>query len=72
MAQGDEHARNMLIEHNLRLVAHIVKKFENTGKTQKTSSPSGRSDSLKPSKAIPLEKEQSWQRMLRGVLKMKS
>ncbi|MCY8473934.1 RNA polymerase sporulation sigma factor SigK [Bacillus halotolerans] len=31
MAKGDEHARNMLIEHNLRLVAHIVKKFENTG-----------------------------------------
>ncbi|MGG1628855.1 RNA polymerase sporulation sigma factor SigK [Rossellomorea sp. NRS-1567] len=31
MAEGDEHARNMLIEHNLRLVAHIVKKFENTG-----------------------------------------
>src|SRR5690625_7143421 len=24
-------ARNKLIEHNLRLVAHIVKKFENTG-----------------------------------------
>ncbi|MCY8892720.1 RNA polymerase sporulation sigma factor SigK [Bacillus spizizenii] len=31
MDKGDEHARNMLIEHNLRLVAHIVKKFENTG-----------------------------------------
>ncbi|MBU8770283.1 sigma-70 family RNA polymerase sigma factor [Cytobacillus oceanisediminis] len=31
MAAGDAHARNMLIEHNLRLVAHIVKKFENTG-----------------------------------------
>ncbi|MEI5905757.1 RNA polymerase sporulation sigma factor SigK [Bacillus spongiae] len=31
MAQGDENARNLLIEHNLRLVAHIVKKFENTG-----------------------------------------
>ncbi len=31
MAEGDDHARNMLIEHNLRLVAHIVKKFENTG-----------------------------------------
>jgi len=26
----DEDARNTLIEHNLRLVAHIVKKFENT------------------------------------------
>ncbi|WP_044894718.1 RNA polymerase sporulation sigma factor SigK [Bacillus alveayuensis] len=31
MAQGDKEARNILIEHNLRLVAHIVKKFENTG-----------------------------------------
>lgn len=25
---GDQEARNMLIEHNLRLVAHIVKKYE--------------------------------------------
>ena len=31
MAEGDSRARNMLIEHNLRLVAHIVKKFDNTG-----------------------------------------
>ncbi|MBO8163904.1 MAG: RNA polymerase sporulation sigma factor SigK [Brevibacillus sp.] len=31
MAAGDPLARNKLIEHNLRLVAHIVKKFENTG-----------------------------------------
>lgn len=31
MAEGDMNARNLLIEHNLRLVAHIVKKFENTG-----------------------------------------
>lgn len=27
MAQGSETARRMLIEHNLRLVAHIVKKY---------------------------------------------
>lgn len=26
MAQGDLEARNKLIEHNLRLVAHIIKK----------------------------------------------
>lgn len=26
-AAGDEEARNTLIEHNLRLVAHIVKKY---------------------------------------------
>ena len=31
MAEGDPHSRNVLIEHNLRLVAHIVKKFDNTG-----------------------------------------
>jgi len=28
---GDEVARSVLIERNLRLVAHIVKKFDNTG-----------------------------------------
>lgn len=27
MAEGDMEARNKLIEHNLRLVAHIVKKY---------------------------------------------
>lgn len=31
MQDGDENSRNKLIEHNLRLVAHIVKKFDNTG-----------------------------------------
>ena len=30
MKDGDKSARNKLIEHNLRLVAHIVKKFETT------------------------------------------
>ena len=29
--QGDKEAHNALIEHNLRLVAHICKKFESTG-----------------------------------------
>lgn len=31
MKLGDKEARNKLIEHNLRLVAHIVKKFESNG-----------------------------------------
>ncbi len=30
-SEGDKNARLKLIEHNLRLVAHIVKKFENSG-----------------------------------------
>lgn len=31
LEQGDEKARNRLIEHNLRLVAYIARRFENTG-----------------------------------------
>jgi len=31
-AEGDEEAKNILIERNLRLVAHVVKKYSNTGK----------------------------------------
>ena len=31
LKNGEEEARNVLIERNLRLVAHIVKKFDNTG-----------------------------------------
>jgi RNA polymerase sporulation-specific sigma factor len=27
LAEGDTNARNQLIEHNLRLVAHVVKKY---------------------------------------------
>ena len=26
--EGDQTARNMLIEHNMRLVAHVVKKYQ--------------------------------------------
>ncbi len=31
LSKGDENARALLIEHNLRLVVYIAKKFENTG-----------------------------------------
>lgn len=34
MREGDKDARNELIEHNLRLVAHIVKKYYSTSKNQ--------------------------------------
>ena len=31
LGEGDTAARNLLIEHNLRLVAYIARRFENTG-----------------------------------------
>ena len=34
MAQGDTRARARLIEHNLRLVAHIIKKYYSSFKDQ--------------------------------------
>ena len=34
MAQGDEEAKNILIEHNLRLVAHVCKKYANSNVDQ--------------------------------------
>lgn len=33
MLMGDTNSRNKLIEHNLRLVAHIVKKYDNKNET---------------------------------------
>lgn len=33
MMQGDKEAKNILIERNLRLVAHVVKKFDSTGES---------------------------------------
>lgn len=35
MQEGDEEARNKLIEHNLRLVAHLVKNLKIPAKTWK-------------------------------------
>ena len=34
ISQGDESARNKVIEHNLRLVAHVVKKYGQSGVDQ--------------------------------------
>lgn len=34
MANGDEEAKNILIEHNLRLVAHVCKKYSNSNVDQ--------------------------------------
>lgn len=57
---GDKEARNKLIEHNLRLVAHIVKKYETTSYNQDDLISIGTIglvkaiDSYKPSKKVRL------------------
>lgn len=38
MAQGDSEARNKLVEHNLRLVAHIVKMIKTQSEVRKSLS----------------------------------
>ena len=37
-AQGDLEARNRLVEHNLRLVAHIIKKYYTQADNQEVAS----------------------------------
>lgn len=60
MKNGDSKARNELIEHNLRLVAHIIKKYYSTGLEQEDLISIGTVglikaiDSFKPEKGIRL------------------
>ncbi len=56
LKHGDEEARNVLTERNLRLVAHIVKKFDSTGEDP--------DDLISPS--IPI-KEPGWLPMQPGA-----
>lgn len=58
--QGDQEARNLLIEHNLRLVAHIAKKYESSKDLQEDLISIGTIglikavDSFKPNKSTKL------------------
>lgn len=45
LAAGDDDARDKLIEHNLRLVAHIAKSTRHAAVMRMILSPSGLSDS---------------------------
>jgi hypothetical protein len=55
-AQGDQEARNVLIEHNLRLVAHIIKKAASKRRHlpgKKRPSRRGRISNGSPGGALP-------------------
>ncbi len=53
---GDENAQKVLIEHNLRLVAHVVKKFENTGEDREDLISIGTIGLIKAIKTFNLER----------------
>ena len=59
MAEGDKDAREKLIEHNLRLVAHIVKKYQNQNDDKEDLISIGTIGSLKRSTPFRRIKEQS-------------
>ena len=54
--QGDQNARNALIEHNLRLVAHIAKKYESSKDLQEDLISIGTIGLIKGIKSFKLEK----------------
>ena len=72
MAEGNEHSRNKLIEHNLRLVAHIVKKFDNTGEDLEDLISIGTIGLIKAIESSRRTKGRSWRLLRRVVLRMRS
>ena len=56
MSKGDEEARNILIERNLRLVAHVAKKYSNSKVDQDDLISIGTVGLIKGIKSFNLEK----------------
>ena len=67
---GDMHARDILIERNLRLVAHIVKKYMNSGKETDEMISVGIVGLVKAVNTYNFEKGSRLQPMLPGVSTM--
>lgn len=71
LPKGDQAARSMLIERNLRLVVYIARKFENTGINIEDLISIGTIGLIKAVNTFNPEKKLNWQHMLQDVLKMK-
>ena len=67
----EECARQELIEHNLRLVVYIARRFETRGSASRTSSPSGPLASSRRWGRTGPTRTSSWRRTPPGVLKMR-
>ena len=69
--EDDKEARAALIEHNLRLVVYIAKKFDNTSVGVEDLISSAPSVSSKPSIPLSRIRTSSWQPMLPDALRMR-
>ena len=70
-ASGDTEARNVLIERNLRLVAHIVKKYYTQNADQEDLISIGTIGLIKGISSFDASKGAAWPPMQPGALKMK-
>lgn len=66
-----EHGRNILIEHNLRLVVYIARKFDNTGAGMEDLISIGTIGLIKAINSYNPDKILSWPLMRQDVLKMR-
>ena len=71
MKRGEEDAADVLIEHNLRLVAHIIKKYYASFSEQEDLISIGTIGLIKASGRLMQIRAQGWQLMRQGALKMK-
>ena len=55
--EQDEHAKEVLIERNMRLVAHIAKKYNTTEEEIAQTNEINLEDDLQPGKCLILEKK---------------
>lgn len=71
-AQGDQAARDILIERNLRLVAHIIKKYYTQSADQEDLISIGTIGLIKGITSFDPEKVRVWPPMPPGALKTRS
>lgn len=69
-AAGDLEARNLLVEHNLRLVAHIIKKYYTQSADQEDLISIGTIGLIKAVNTFRPDRGINWQPTPAGVLKM--
>ena len=71
LQEGDREARDILIERNLRLVAHVAKKYQGTDYETEDLLSVGTIGLIKAVNTFHPSVEAAWQPMRPNVLKMK-